>query len=140
MSLFDKLMAVDENEILAKRTKKVHSDRLSELFGVDTDITIEALRYRRVKRILAEQIKSNGEMDPDKNVDAECHLIRLSVTEIPWGDKQLQEKFGASDPKDLVEKLFDYDIGKISDEIVELSGYGEGQKVEEEKLEEEVKN
>lgn len=140
MSLYDKLMAVDDNVVREKRTKEVHSARLSALFGVDTSVTIQNLPYRQVKKIMNNALKDNGRPDPDRSVDAECHIIRLAVKDIPWGDEQLQKKFGASDPKDLVEKMFDYDIGRISDEIVELSGYGEEAESEEKELEEEVKN
>ena len=104
MSLFDKLMAVDDSAINEKRTQKVHSERLSALFGTKTEITIEALPYRRVSKIMDAALKDNGRLDPDRAVDARCHLIRLSVTEIPWGDERLQKKFRASDPKDLAEK------------------------------------
>lgn len=138
MSLYDKLMAVDDNVVREKKTKEVHSERLSALFGVDTSVTIEALPYRRVNNIMNDAVKSNGRMDADREVDARCHLIRLSVKDIPFGDSELQKKFGASDPKDLAEKLFDYDIGILSDAIVKLSGYGETER--EQELEEEVKN
>ena len=140
MSLFDKLMAVDDNVINEKRTKEVHSERLSALFGTETKITVEALPYRQVAKIRDRAIKDNGRLDPERGVDAQCHLIRLSVKDIPWGDEQLQKKFNASDPKDLAEKLFDYEIGAISDEILELSGYGEEEQKKEEDLEDEIKN
>ena len=140
MSLFDKLMAVDDNAINEKRTREVRSERLSALFGVETMITIEALPYRRVNKIMDAALKDNGRLDPDRACDARCHLIRLSVKEIPWGDEQLQKKFGASDPKNLAEKLFDYDIGIIADAILELSGYGEEEQKAEQELEDEIKN
>lgn len=139
MSLFDKLMAVDDNVIKEEKTKKVHSDRLSALLGVDTDVTIKKLPFRQVKKIVSSSIKDNGRVDPDKDVDAQCHLIRLAVKDIPWGDEQLQRKFGASDPKDLAEKLFDSDIGMISDAILELSGFLDAED-EEAAIEETVKN
>lgn len=139
MSLFDKLMAVDDNAIKEEKTKKVHSDRLSALLGVDTDVTIKKLPFRQVKKIVSSSIKDNGRVDPDKDVDAQCHLIRLAVKDIPWGDEQLQRKFGASDPKDLAEKLFDSDIGVISDAILELSGFLDAED-EEAAIEETVKN
>lgn len=140
MSLYDKLMAVDDNVIREKKTKEVHSERLSALFGVDTDITLQALPYRQVKKIMDAALKDNGRMDPDRETDARCHLIRLSAKDIPFGDSELQRKFGASDPKDLVEKLFDFDIGLLSDAVVTLSGYGETEESRERELEEEIKN
>ena len=140
MSLFDKLMAVDDSAINEKRTQKVHSERLSALFGTKAEITIEALPYRRVSKIMDAALKDNGRLDPDRAVDARCHLIRLSVTEIPWGDERLQKKFRASDPKDLAEKMFDYEIGTVADAILELSGYGEAEQEEEADLEDEIKN
>lgn len=139
MSLFDKLMAVDDGAINARRVRKVRSERLSTLLGVDTRVTVEALPYRSVTNIMDAALKDNGRLDPNRAVDARCHLIRLSVKDLPWGDEQLQKKFGASDPKDLVEKMFDYEIGMLADEVLELSGYGEEQK-EEEEIEETVKN
>ena len=138
MSLYDKLMAVDDSVIKEEKTKEVHSDRLSALFGIDTSVTIKALPYRRVNNIMSDAVKSNGRMDADREVDARCHLIRLSVQDIPFGDEELQKKFGASDPRDLAEKMFDYDIGILSDAIVTLSGYGETE--QEQELEEEIKN
>ena len=140
MSLFDKLMAVDDTVINEKRTREVHSDRLSALFGTEAKVTIEALPYRRVTKIMDAALKDNGRLDPDRAVDARCHLIRLSVKEIPWGDERLQKKFNASDPKDLAEKLFDYEIGTVADAVLELSGYGEAEQEEEADLEEEIKN
>lgn len=140
MSLYDKLMSVDDNVINEKKTKEVHSDRLSALFGVDASVTLEALPYRQVVKIMDRATKDNGRLDAEKAVDARCHLIRLSVKEIPWSDEQLQKKFNASDPKDLVEKLFDFDIGKLADAVMELSGYGDDADEEERELEEEVKN
>ena len=83
--------------------------------------------------------KDNGRLDPEKAVDARCHLIRLAITEIPWGNEELQKKFNASDPKDLAEKLFDYDIGVMADAVLEVSGYI-GADEEDQELEEEVKN
>lgn len=139
MSLFDKLMAVDDSVIKEEQTKEVHSDRLSALLGVDTSITIKKLPFRQVKRIIAGSMKDNGRVDPDRDVDAQCHLIRLAVKDIPWGDEGLQKKFGASDPKDLVEKMFDSDIGVISDEILTLAGYLKSEE-EAEEIEDTVKN
>ena len=123
MSLYDKLMAVDDSTINEKRAKKVHSDRLSALFGTDTEVTVNALPYRQVVRIMDKATKDNGRLDPEKAVDARCHLIRLAITEIPWGNEELQKKFNATDPKDLAEKLFDYDIGVMADAVLEVSGY-----------------
>lgn len=140
MSLFDKLMAVDDNVIHEKRTKEVHSDRLSALFGIDTSVTAEALPYRQVAKIMDRATKDNGAVDADKAVDARCHLIRLSVKDIPWANEALQEKFGASDPKDLVEKLFDYDIGLVAQAVLDASGYGDEEFDKEDELEEEIKN
>lgn len=139
MSLYDKLMAVDDNVIHEKRSKEVHSARLSALFGTETSVKVEALPYRQVCKYMEMATKSNGMIDMSKAVDSRCHLIRLAVKEIPWGDKELQDKFGASDPKDLVEKLFDYDIGIIGDAVLEVSGYTDTEE-EEQELEEEVKN
>ena len=140
MSLYDKLMAVDDTKVREERTEKVHSDRLSALLGVDTDVTIKALPYRQVAKIMDAAMKDNGRIDADRGVDAKCHLIRLAVDEIKWGDEALQKKFGASDPKDLVEKLFDYDIGIISDAVLEVSGYLDNGQAGEDEHEEEVKN
>ena len=140
MSLYDKLMAADDKTIQEKHTEEFHSDRLSELLGVDTPITLEALPYRMVSRIMDAATKDTGRLDAEKAVDARCHLIRKSVKDIPWGDEQLQKKFHASDPKDLAEKLFDYEIGQIADAILDLSGYGEKEEQHKEELEEEVKN
>lgn len=139
MSLFDKLMAVDDSVIREEKTKEVHSDRMSALLGVDTSITIKKLPFRQVKKIVASSMKDNGRIDPDKDVDAQCHLIRLAVTDIPWGNEDLQRKFGASDPKDLVEKMFDSDIGVIADEVLALAGYLKTEE-ETEEIEETVKN
>lgn len=139
MSLFDKLMAVDDSVIREEQTKEVHSDRLSALLGVDTSVTIKKLPFRQVKKIVSSALKDNGRLDPDKDVDAQCHLIRLAVKDIPWGNEDLQKKFGASDPKDLVEKMFDSDIGVISDEILALAGYLRTE-AETEEIEETVKN
>lgn len=139
MSLFDKLMAVDDSVIREEQTKEVHSDRLSALLGVDTSVTIKKLPFRQVKKIVSSALKDNGRLDPDKDVDAQCHLIRLAVKDIPWGNEDLQKKFGASDPKDLVEKMFDSDIGVISDEILALAGYLRSEE-EAEEIEETVKN
>ena len=139
MSLFDKLMAVDDSVIKEEQTKEVHSDRLSALLGVDTSVTIKKLPFRQVKKIIASSMKDNGRVDPDRDVDAQCHLIRLAVKDIPWGDEDLQKKFGASDPKDLAEKMFDSDIGVISDEILTFAGYLKAEE-EAEEIEETVKN
>jgi len=139
MSLFDKLMAVDDGVIREEKTKEVYSDRMSALLGVDTSITIKKLPFRQVKKIVSSSLKDNGKVDPDKDVDAQCHLIRLAVKDIPFGNEDLQKKFGASDPKDLVEKMFDSDIGIISDEILALAGYLRAEE-EAEEIEETVKN
>jgi len=139
MSLFDKLMAVDDGVIREEKTKEVHSDRMSALLGVDTSITIKKLPFRQVKKIVSSSLKDNGKVDPDKDVDAQCHLIRLAVKDIPFGNEDLQKKFGASDPKDLVEKMFDSDIGIISDEILAFAGYLRAEE-EAEEIEETVKN
>ena len=139
MSLFDKLMAVDDGVIREEKTKEVYSDRMSALLGVDTSITIKKLPFRQVKKIVSSSLKDNGKVDPDKDVDAQCHLIRLAVKDIPFGNEDLQKKFGASDPKDLVEKMFDSDIGIISDEILAFAGYLRAEE-EAEEIEETVKN
>lgn len=139
MSLFDKLMAVDDGVIREEQTKEVHSDRMSALLGVDTNITIKKLPFRQVKKIVSSSLKDNGQVDPDKDVDAQCHLIRYAVKDIPWGNEDLQKKFGASDPKDLVEKMFDSDIGVISDEILAFAGFLKTME-ETEEIEETVKN
>jgi hypothetical protein len=125
MSLFDKLMAVDDTKVTEKKTATVKSDRLTELLGVETEITLKELPYRKVAQIVDRATKDNGAVDVDRAVDAECHLIRLSCDDIPFGDDDLQKKFRASDPRDLVEKMFGYEVKRLANIVADLSGYGE---------------
>lgn len=137
MSLFDKLMAVDDTKVNEKKKTVVKSNRLSELLGVEVEITLDELPYRQVAQITDRAMKDNGRTDPDRMVDAECHMIRLSCRDIPFGDAALQKKFNASDPRDLVERMFGSEVKKLAGIVMEMSGLGDD---DEEELRDEVKN
>jgi hypothetical protein len=132
MNLIDKLMEADPSKLMERKTKKLKSDRLTELTGSmdPVEITIQSIPKRRLNQLLSIQMDKKGNYNFERSIDAQLMVIVEGMKEPDMKNKDLQTHFGAQTPKDLAERLFDTEITKISDEIMGLCGMDDDEDTE----------
>lgn len=133
MNLIEKLIRLDKEKVQERDTKKIKSERLSKLLGVETEITIKELSGKKLNDLTQIIITKDGRKDFSRMYDLNLMYCVEGVIEPNLKDGALQEHFGVKTPKDLAALLFDAEAGKIAGEIIALSGIGKD-------AEEEVKN
>lgn len=133
MNLIEKLIRLDKEKVQERDTKKIKSERLSKLLGVETEITIKELSGKKLNDLTQIIITKDGRKDFSRMYDLNLMYCAEGVVEPNLKDGALQEHFGVKTPKDLAALLFDAEAGKIAGEIIALSGMGKD-------AEEEVKN
>lgn len=133
MNLIEKLIAADSDHLKKKEEKKVYSRKLSSLLGEDTYITIRELSGRKMNDLNQTMINKKGERDMSMLYETNLMYCVEGIVEPSMKDEKLLEHFGAATPKILTEKLFDSEVGKIADEIINLSGMND-------EAEKEIKN
>ena len=125
MNTVELLLKIDAGKLAEVPTKTMEIKRLSKLNGQPFMVKIKALSGRRYLGYADMARDSNGKVNVDKVCDANSLITCAGMVEPDMKSRELQEHFGARTPKDLVEKIFKCaEIGKIADEIAELSGYG----------------
>lgn len=132
MTIIEKLIAADKNKNM-KKEKKIKSQKLTELLGEETFITIRALSGRKINNLNQMMTDKKGNVDVSKAFDANLMYCVEGIVEPSMKDKNLMEAYGMATPKDLAERLFDVEASSIAGKIIELSGL-------EKDVEEDVKN
>lgn len=124
MSNIDLLMGLDNAQVAETPTKKLKIKRLSALTGADFIVTVKALSAKRFTELVSDIKTKDGSVDLSKAYDANVKIALAGLTDPSMKDKDLQEKFGASTPGQLIEKIFNgAEIGAMADAITELSGF-----------------
>ena len=125
MNTVELLLKIDAGKLAEVPTKTMEIKRLSKMTGQPFMVKIKALSGRRYLGYADMARDNNNTISMDKLCDANSLIVCAGMVEPDMKNKELQEHFGAKTPKDLVEKIFrGGEIGKIADEIAELSGYG----------------
>lgn len=125
MNTVELLLKIDAGKLAEVPTKTMEIKRLSKMTGQPFMVKIKALSGRRYLGYADMARDNNNNISMDKLCDANSLIVCAGMVEPDMKNKELQEHFGAKTPKNLVEKIFrDGEIGKIADEIAELSGYG----------------
>lgn len=135
MNLVEELLRADAKSVDERETKKIKSRRLAKILGKSepVEITLQAIRAKRMNDILAIQFNKKGDFNIDKSFEAKLVCCVEGIIDPPMKDTKLLEHFCPSGgtPKDLVLKLFDNEISEISDAITKLSGVGNDEEDEE---------
>lgn len=141
MNLVENLLQIDDDKINEQNTAVFKSKRLQKMLGAEdpVDIELKEAPYRRISDIMSAAYNGKGKTDSSKLVTAQIRIILISVTNIDFKNDELQKKFGAATPADLVEKMLNSEIGAIWDTAVKLSGYADDEETEKEEIEE-IKN
>lgn len=124
MSNIDLLMGLDDKKLDSVPTKELKIKRLSEIMGADFIVKVKALNAKRFTELVSDIKSKDGSVDLSKAYDANIKVAVAGLVDPPLKDKDLQEKFGASTPGQLIEKIFNgAEIGAMADAITELSGF-----------------
>lgn len=125
--ILDLLLNLDEEKIKNRPSKKVKIARLSEVSGSEVIFTCQAVSAERMKNIEENAIKYNTSGQPDIDVnEVQLFTVLEGVKDPDLKNKELREKFGALNPKELVMKLLlPGEITRLYNVISELSGYGD---------------
>lgn len=142
MSILDKLMTADVAAFDQPQEARFKSKRLARALGEkgSVEITLRELPVRRCKQMIGEQFDKKGNFDLERNQRAQARLVADGVVDPNLRDEGLRQHFGCETPADLAEKLFGFEVTKISDKILELSGFETGDEDEVEEDYEELKN
>ncbi len=124
MNLVDALLTADTSKLTTKETTKLEIPRLTKALGIPFIMTLQAIAPRRMDEIneIAIKMTRNGRY---QGVDlTKMHELVLCEGIIdPPLNGEVQKKFKAATPADLVNKLFNAgEINKIFNAIQKLSG------------------
>lgn len=111
MNLTEKLIKADKSVLKERNRKQLYSQRLSQLVGEESFLTIQQVPGRRLYELV----------QMDNKYDANMLLCAEAIVEPSMKDPALMESFGVKTPKDLAEKLFDVESSPIADEIIGMS-------------------
>jgi hypothetical protein len=141
MSLLDSLLKTDIVKFEEPEEATFYSKRLAKAIGSDKPVAVRVreLPSRRIQELIQMQFDKKGKIDMSKSQRANAIIATEAVLEPNLRDERLREHFGCATPADLAIKLFEAELSKISDKVLELSGYSSDEEEEEEELEE-IKN
>lgn len=124
MNMIDKLMKADAGKLQLPE-KDFEVKRLSKLFGFPFVLKLKGIDPERYTEIQEDSVElKKGDVNKIKMYNANLKTILAGVVEPSFKDKGLLEHFGASTPKELVNKLFlAGEMADIAGEIAKLCGY-----------------
>lgn len=118
MNLVEKLLKADKAKVEQLEEKEMVSQKLSKALGEkNVKITIREIPPRRFNQLTAVQYDEDGTFLPERVFDAHTLICAEGIVEPNLKDKDLQTHFGASNPKELAEKLFKGECSRIAAEI-----------------------
>ena len=124
-TILDMLLEVENDKLGGVTTKKLKINRLSEAMGADFVVEVKGLSAKRFMELASNIKDKDGSVDLSKAYDANVKIAVAGLVDPPLKDKDLQEKFGASTPGQLIEKIFNgAEISAMADAITALSGFG----------------
>ena len=124
-TILDMLLEVENDKLGSVTTKKLKINRLSEAMGADFVVEVKGLSAKRFMELASNIKDKDGSVDLSKAYDANVKIAVAGLVDPPFKDKGLQEKFGASTPGQLIEKIFNgAEISAMADAITALSGFG----------------
>lgn len=129
------MMSLDRGKLEEKPTRDVRAKHLSELFGRDVYVKMEALSGNRYTRIMME-----ADDHPEKLYDTQAKLVSSSIIEPNLSDPKLMKYFGVASPFDVVKLCFPGgEMPAMATIVAKLSGYitEDGESIN---LDEEIKN
>ena len=124
MNTFERLLKADVAKVNEMEKKVMPSRRLAFILGEKepVDITIRALPTRDIQYVQEFLSDKDGNVIPGRYLDANFIICEKGIVEPDIHSRELIEHFGASDAKDLVEKLFQSEAANIATEVMALSG------------------
>lgn len=140
MNLVNTLLALDEGAF-EKDTKEIEIASLSKKVGNPVLFKIQELPisdFKRAQDLATKKLKGN-KTDFD-SLKYGLEVINKGVIDPDLKNEDLQKKFKADSPKDLILKLIKAgEISELCQSIEKLSGYNEDEETEDEENEE-IKN
>lgn len=137
-NIIDLLLAAEDSKF-QRPSREVEIKRLSDVLGEKFVVKCEAISVDTYEEIQEQTMTIDDEGKPDVNFnDMQLFTVMEGVVDDEgkklFFNKELQKKFGAPTPKELVRKLLlSGEISKLYNTISDLSGFGK-------KSVEEVKN
>lgn len=110
----DLLNILLNNDIPKTEVKEFKINRLSKAWNTDVLLKLKGMGYNKATEIM--------NMSGD---DANVHIILAGDAENIFKNKELQNKYNALTPAELIKKILSPgEINRISNEVLNLSGYG----------------
>ncbi len=122
-TLVDQLLKADAKKATELATSTYESKKLAKILGKTepVKIKIREIPAKHLNEIITGQIDGKGKVDYTRTFETKALVCVDGIVEPSMRDKDLQQHFNAASPKDLVEKLFGFEIIEISDAISALS-------------------
>lgn len=130
MNLVEKLLSLDKQKVLEKKTETYESKRMKELVG-DPEIKIMELDQERLSELNGMLFNAKGNFQASKTYQAALNVAAEGIVSPDLKDEKLKEHFGVHTAAELAKVLFKGEIIDISDAIQELSN---GEALEEEEI------
>lgn len=125
MNLVERLLKIDKGEFSKKRTKKIYSDRLSEMLGEKAYITLQEIDPQEFINLSAAGLDENGEPIIEKTIEANSILAAAAMIDPPLKDADLMKHLGVATPAMAVAKLFKGEVNTIALEARKMAGFGD---------------
>ena len=132
MNLVEKLLKLDSGEFSKKRTKKFHSNRLSEMLGEKAYITLQEIDPQEFMDLSASGLDEDGEAIYEKTIETNSRLAAAGIIDPPLNDTGLMKHLGVATPAMAAEKLFKGEVSAIALEVRKMAGYGNIEESDEE--------
>ncbi|MGN1118399.1 MAG: hypothetical protein ACI4RU_07285 [Acutalibacteraceae bacterium] len=141
MSLLDSLLKTDIVKFEQPEEATFYSKRLAKAIGSKkpVEVRVRELRSKRIQELVQMQFDKKGRSDMVRAQRANAILATEAVIEPDLRDERLLEHFGCATPADLAVKLFEGELSRISDLVLEISGFVADEDEAETELEE-IKN
>lgn len=125
MSLLDSLLKADASVADEKETAHFYSKKLARVLGSKeaVRITLTELSSRRLSELMDMQLDKKGKPDLKKVLRSQALMAAESITDPDLRDRKLLSHFGCDNAADLATKLFGGELARLSDKIMELSGF-----------------
>lgn len=126
MNTVELLMNADIEKLKEQPTAELKIKRLSELLGSDFIVKLKAISSTKYSDYTGKALDDNQNLDMSKWPDSQALICIEGIVEPDLRDKDLQEKFAAPTPKELLRTIFKGgEITAMTDKISQLSGYSD---------------
>lgn len=136
MNLVEKLLATEKGIIEKAQTEEIPSKMLAKLLGEEkpVNVTVKALDGDTFTNLSLSGCDDDGEIILEKSFDTTAKIAAAGLVNPNVKDEALLEHVGAATPAEAVKIIFKGETNRIGMAVRDLSGFGEEDPEEVEKV------